>query len=271
MRFLTVLHDDNGSFVDLSQKLFDYGRDTSSISIVASEDKLYLGFEKAFNDPYFEFVSTDFAGNVTYEYSLASTFNSLSVVDNTSAQSRSGFTLFSRPSDWEKQVIDGKELYWVRLTYDADHTTEYAGINKVFSDDSDLSEEYRSINDYICQGDTTFIMTHQAAKKDIIQRLRNSGNYKKPEDETAIIDIDEWDLLDQDQVKQASKMLTLSKIFENASDSIDGKFEQLSMKYQKKYENAIDLFLLTLDVNDSGDVDKADEFNPFNQGMVKRL
>ena len=56
---LTVLHDDNSTFVDHSDNAADYTRDTFDVTLVAAEDKFYMGFTKPFSGVYAEFTTAN--------------------------------------------------------------------------------------------------------------------------------------------------------------------------------------------------------------------
>jgi len=106
---------------------------------------------------------------------------------------------------------------------------------------------------------SSWILKHVASRDDLIQKLRNSGDRKiKTEDIngkaiTKIRDITVFDLHDIDQLRSASKYLTLSKIFRfELSDSEDDKFEKLGRKFQGQSDAAFNLFFLSLDFDDDG-------------------
>jgi hypothetical protein len=146
-------------------------------------------------------------------------------------------------------------------------TCSFKGINLVFSDDYDLVEEYPSILQHLPDGQETFIRFHSASRDDILTDLKNSGIVINGQDKKK--QLDQWDLLDIDEVKEASKFSTLSKIFSWLSDAEGDKFDQLSSKYQAEAGESLTP-LISIDDDDDGISDSSEEVQP-NTVFVGRL
>ena len=144
------------------------------------------------------------------------------------------------------------------------------GVNMVFANDSDLVERYRGINNFL-GGDANYISYHQASRKDIIQDLRNSGKTKVGQDSCEMEDLEIWDFLKPEQLRNAAAYLCLSKIFGGVSDNSEGKFFQLSKIFYKQYQKAVDTYLLNYDVNDNGQQDRSESSSALNIGRVVML
>lgn len=254
---LTIFHDDNSVFGDKSLSLKEFTRDTVSISLSSTEDYLYLGLYKPFQKTWVELdVANSVSNTFAIEFYNGTAWTAVeNDIDETLGWTRSGFISWDLDqTDWVANTINSKELFWIRLRPSADHAgSVLRGINMVFSDDENLKEEYRGIMDFKLEADNSFIVTHNNAKKEIIQNLRNRGRIKR--NSSILKDIDAFDILEPEQVREASKFLVLSKIFFEISDSVDDKYYQLYQDYKKKYDAAFDLFYLTIDIDDDGVVD----------------
>ena len=128
-----------------------------------------------------------------------------------------------------------------------------------------MLSEVRNINDYLYAGDSSFIAYHVAARNEMVQALRNGG-YRKFEEINNITNITKkymniikWDLLELGEVREAAKYLALSKIFFDVSENVDDKDFQKYSEFKSMYGQAFDLFYLSLDKDDDGEIDDATE------------
>lgn len=257
---LTVMHDDNSSFVDVTESAGDYIRDSFSLTMIAAEDYLYVGFRKAVSNIYIELEAPNVNANtLSAEIWDGTAWVAASISDETKGLTRSGFI------SWDKSVmnetdVNSVSMYWIRVKPSVDHSaTTVRGINLVFSDDNSLKQEFFEIDNsnILPNGETSHISKHVASKNHIIQRLRNL-KYIKTNSSTGAENLDQWDLHDIYEIKEASKFLTLSKVFFNLSDSIDDNWWQKHVMFQEKFEQMFDLAKLSIDLDDDG-VEDADE------------
>jgi hypothetical protein len=260
---LTILHDDNGSFVNYTEQASDYIRDTFSVALSATEDYLYIGFSKPFNSTFIAFntVNTN-ANTLNAEYYNGTGWASLSLTDETLGFTRNGFLFWDR-SVLKSTTINSIEAFYIRLRPSVDHSaTIYRGINLVFSDDNDLKGEFFDIDNpqLLRTGETNHLVHHVASRNAIIQQLTNQNYKKRSSGNSKLKEINQWDLIDIFQVRQASIMLTLSKIFFLLADSQDDTWWAKYKEYQKRYEEAINLVTLSVDNDDDGEED-LDEAN----------
>lgn len=246
MNDLLVFHSDNAVFADYSKDSADFLRDDYALDFIAIEDELYLGLYKPFNSFFVELKTVAIGAQLSFEING----NPLSVVDDTKNLERNGFINFEKPTSWAKETINGVEAYWVKLNSSVDFTAEIQGLNLVFSDDNDLFEEARELNRMLAKGDTSFIAYHVSARNEIIQTLRNGGNIK--ESGGKIKNITKWDILDRGEIKQASKYLTLAKVFFDVSVNNEDKFYQKFRDYQAMFSKAFNLYIMHLDSDDNG-------------------
>lgn len=267
MKDLYFKHDNNSIFTDYSPEAQDYLRDNFQVTFTALEDAFYIGLYKPYEGFYLDVVTgADVDPSFSYEYYNGTAFSALSVDDDTNSFQRNGFVKWNREiEDWSKTSIDGVEAYWVKVTASSDFSINIKGCNIVFADDQDLLSEVRNINDYLYAGDSSFIAYHVAARNEMVQALRNGG-YRKFEEINNItnitkkyMNITKWDLLELGEVREAAKYLALSKIFFDVSENVDDKDFQKYSEFKSMYGQAFDLFYLSLDKDDDGEIDDATE------------
>ena len=273
MEMFTVKHDDSG-FTDLSKKVFDFSRDSILLQM-KNTSILYIGLRKPFNFFYASFIALNTIVNkLTIRYHDV-TLDALKDVPNlneeTDGFTREGFITFDRPelnsqatTAWKPTTIDNLELFWLVITTDTSHDviTEVNAFNILFANDQDLIQERSNIVSKHAQKEPTktWVIKHQAARDEIVQAIRTQGK-KKVRDTGVLVpsrflDITAFDFLRLGQIRQAAKWLALAKIFKNElSDAADDKWMVLGDEFESKFDDAFDLFLLSLDTDDDGEED----------------
>lgn len=277
---LTVLHDDNSVFLDRSSVAQSFVRDTFVLDYTVSEDALYIGYRKPVNVFYIDLtVLNTVSASLTLEYYKGgdtNAFTSLDHSDDTMGLSRSGFVQWERnPEDEEEVGINGTELYWYKLTWDATltSTTEIRAINIIFSDDSDLRTYVPSItaSRYLPNNETTHVLSHVASRNHILQRLVNDGKIKINFSNGEFSEVNQFDILDVNQLREASTLKTLSIIYGDLSDSPDDKYQIKADMYERFFENTyVNLKFLNIDVDDDGIEDQFEELNSASPEIVRR-
>ncbi len=268
---LYVFWDDNGTFSDLSQSLLDYSRDFETVGLSSSDDYLFVGFEKPINGFYVELETANTVANsFSLEYYNGTSFSAVDeLLDESKGWTRSGFVSWARPVDSttaqtieEATTINSQEAFWYRIRPSADHDagTQLRGLGVVFSDDRDIQEhEPRLVKtSFIPSGQNSHILSHVAARDEIIQDIRKRELSKKNSSNVFAEDIFALDLLDFKQLRMASKYKAMELIYNGLSDNPDDVYAVQSTKYKLDYEDAFKLFLLDLDLNDDGDLDSND-------------
>ncbi len=257
------------SFTDLTEKAWDYYRDPADVPLEAG-GFLYLGRRKPFGTIYAD-VPVDYRNvtetRFTMEYwdddAQAWTAYALPVED-TLALNRSGFIKWEpliyagSAAVWGETEVNGVTAFWVRLSVAESLTgiTRVNAINIVFADDRDLQREEFAIRQLLPKDENqvlaeSFILSHVAAREEILKVLRNRGNVKKVPGGT-LEDIDEWDLFRSEQVREAAVFGAMAKIYFNASDSPEDIYWLKYKQYEGKFSEAMQLYLLSLDKNDDG-------------------
>lgn len=165
-----ILYSDNGSLIDLSQSLGDYLTGTSTLPIVAIEDKIFIGSELPFNSRYFLIgTANDVASAISIDCWNGTEWKSaVDVLDNTAVGgktlSQSGYIHFTPKRDQSWLIDDTRDdagniitgltditiynLYWIRITFSGDlkATTSLKYVGYKFAGDSDLAVQYPDLN-----------------------------------------------------------------------------------------------------------------------------
>lgn len=242
----------------ISDRVENFMDDAYDIATFTKDsDFIYVGYEKPINSLYFEaYQAAPVRNQALIEYFNGSWTSVGDFRDDSNGLERPGFMIWNRDlTNQVKNTYEGKSLFWYRIslkTVDAEDLS-IKGINLVFSDDRDLQSEYPSINDH--KGDLrSFVGFHQAARDEILTDIRNRGKTVKKEDQF-YKKIDQFDLMDFEEVRQASKFKALEKLFFWLSDANDDRYGGRMAYYKRKYEDAKQQAFLTLDSNNDGKVD----------------
>jgi len=275
---LTILHDDNSVFADYSNELLQFDRDTASFTMIAAEDFIYIGFYKPINNIYVELGAANTnAATLSVKYYNGSAFTAVSgQFDDTKAFNRPGFITWDRGLDKStnleaKTNVNSVERYWYQISISADSSAMVVnGLNIVFSDDQDLKRVIYEYDKYLPNTETSHILSHLAARDEIVQTLNLQGKYKVDASTDRYEDISSFDLLDISEVKLASTYLVLSYIFMSVSDQVDDQYLQKSKIYRNMYDKIINVMNIKIDEDDDGKYDKQ-ERNAINYGFISRI
>lgn len=251
---------------DLSLKLKSFSTPSVGFELL-STDSFYIGYEKFFRQFFVSFESLNTSGsNLSFTYFNGSTWSPLKVLDESFSFSKDGFVTFEPPTDWKSTAVNGESLFYIKISTDIDFTptTKLTGLSILFSNDDDLVGIRSDIVSKYNKG-KTWVVKHEEAKKQIIQKIRNAGHRKITarlsnstlffgNDNSIYFDnINEFDLFNPFELRQASKYLTMSLIYlHELTDSSDDKFEKAGKHYYALYQEAIDLFMLKLDIDNDG-------------------
>lgn len=261
---LHIYHDDNSTFADHSENAVDFSRDTFSMTLSHTEDYLYMGYFKPIGAVFIELSTPNTTSNtLTFEYYNGSAWTSLEVRDETKGFTRSGFITWTRPTDQTVVTINNTSDFFIRCRPSATHTaTTVRGINLVFADDTSLSQEFPGITDeaFYQTGETSHILQHVAARNQIVQQLRSLG-YSKYNNTTGEEMINQWELLDLYEVRQAAVYKALANIFFNLSDSPDDNWFAKHEEYKSRFDATIRGVFITIDSDDDGVKDAHEKLN----------
>lgn len=240
-----------GNDISREQSRYEYLPNTLDIN----DYTLYIGYYKPINTLFLNVIknANDIVLDVKY-YTTAGVESVSGVKDLTFGLSTPGFLSWNNKQVGQvKTELFGEELYWYQVTASTAHNIVFRGISTLFSDDYDLIAAYPSIMNHLPEGQESFVRFHEEAAKDIIIDLRRTGlviNGKLSEP-TIRKQLDAFDLLDKEEVRDAAKYFTLSKIFAWLSDAPNDKWENLASKYEAEAAGSLTP-LITVDQNDNG-------------------
>jgi len=259
---LTVLQDNASTFTDHSNDAVDYLRDTFTLAMAGGTDFLYIGYHKQVNAVYAEIDTVDASGStLLVERFDGTVWVPVVHLDETEGMSRSGFITWDKAfdSDPHEEIappeveVDGITQTFIRFSYDNGNTAVLDGLNLVFSDDQMLKREFPNILDprILGAGQTSHITHHVASRNLMVQTLRNEG-YIKHNDVTGIESINQFDLIDIYEIREAATYLALSKIFFILSDEIGDNWWSKHKEYHKLYNQTFNTAKLSVDTDDDG-------------------
>lgn len=258
---LKIVHND----VDLSLRLDSFS--TAARSVVLTTHPIYLGYHKPLKNIYIEQTTRpDANASLVLEYWNGSAWTGVpSVNDKTFALTTSGLISWPELDQTETTHLTYGEMYWLRLTTDTNPASVLInGINLVLSNDLDLGF-IPNLTDYLPTDSTSFISFHQEARDIIVQTIRNSGKriLRFDPDGQTLNDVstrilDQFDLLQVEEFRNASKYLALHLIFDYLSKSDDDGYRLKSDRYFEKYTTSLNSNLASIDLNDNGETDEAE-------------
>lgn len=255
---------------DLSLTLENYISGTFIEDFTTSEH-IHIGYYKPIDALYIELSPQQEENNLVLEYYNGSSWTQIDVTDKTFGLQKSGFITWQRNlDDQAKTTINSTELYWYRLSIDTNTISSLTlnGINLVFSDDNDLKESYPGIMEYLPEDSLSFIAFHLSARNHILTYLRNKGKQVSTLGVKKMLD--QFDLHNYEEVKQASKYKALATIFYNESDTIDDKWYQKARDFDNLYSESINLNFLSIDENNDGK-EENDEIQALQYIKIQRL
>lgn len=231
---LTVLHTVDGvTFEDLSMSAFNFLKGNLEIT-----DTLYVGFRKPINSLFFNVVTPSGDGaEIEGEY-FGADWTSLDLHDETEAFSASGFVRWLTPDDQAATTVNGKSLFWVRLTCALDNASTVSGIGPLLCSEEDLL----AVNFSLEEDSPNILKAMVAARNLMCKELQVSA----------------WDILNVPDVNDAATFLSLSIIYSNQSDRDNDHYRTLATDYLSQYKSLKAKVAITIDRNDNGVVDEGE-------------
>lgn len=186
-----------------------------------------------------------------------------------------GATFYDRTSagylDWQFN-IDGTPTITVKVTGDVSGPISYSKTilvvteaeDNLFSDDSELVDHEDDILNYVRNGRDSFIDKHRTAQGIILNDLDKSGQWKDDNSRYTASDI-----VDIQEFKEWSKMLTLKLIFESLSNAIDDIFATKANRYRSMEVEAKKRAYLRLDSDGDGTNEDSEIKNIFSGDLIR--
>jgi len=250
---LTILFHDNllDVYEDKSLYLNQFKEENIYSLEFNSSIDIYIGFKKPIKNFYVHLKTpSEDKMNLVFYHSTKSGLNELKVFDETYGFSKSGFI------QWEdigvnNFLVNGISLYWVKISTTNISNISFCAINMLLNSIYDLSSKYPQIeNEDFLLGKESFHVAIENARNELVSRLIRLGietNFKGR--------LTVFDLLDVQEIREASTFLTLSNIFEMVSDNHDDKYYRLAKSFFKKYDDAFKVYSLSIDKNQTGITD----------------
>lgn len=252
----------NHNSIDYTQKMDDFTNEATEFDL--SSNALFIGFTKPLKEIYIELEDGTQDIGLSVDFWNGSSWEAVSELeDKTFGLSSSGLIKWKEGLKQVKKNHDGSgEKYWIKLSASNNPATVLInGINLVLSNDKDLSF-VPNLKDFLPENSTSFIAFHQEARNMIVQMLRNSGKkitkFDTVTNNNLILEtrqIDQFDLLNIEEFRNASKYLALHLIFSYISKSNEDVFFQRSVRFYERFTDSYNTNLVSIDTNDNGVTD----------------
>lgn len=255
---LTIFHNSK----NLSSNLYDLSFKAREINL--EEGEIFIGYHKPIKNIYIEMEprldeeGDDFVEDeIEFSLSTKEGFEQQQdIFDRTYGLTRSGFISWNK--SYVKSEINGISAYWIKLTTKNPVVIRVNGINLVLSDDSDLTGIFPNIHEYLPSNKKSFISFHQEAMKRIVQDVRSSGKVIRDNKTLKTRLVDQFDLLNIEEFKQASKYLALYLLYSWFSRDDTDKWEDKKRDAYSDYQTSFNYQLVSVDVNDNGKDDESE-------------
>lgn len=275
---LIHLIDNSSVFSDISLSANDYLQNFFSLTLGANQE-YYIGYYKPFKNLYAEINVADTSGaTIAYEYWDGSAYVPLpNVIDSSEGFTKSDFISWQFEDDgrigdsWKSNAVNGIQMYWIRITSDIDLVgSSLKGLNLVFNNLSDMELEFPRITEFLDVGQTSFINFQVAARDEIVNRLRVGGEATNVNSTgflngkingVSLRQIQKWDFLDIQEIRQAAKFLTLAKIFFYVSENNEDKAFTRYQNNVSMFGDAFKMFFMSIDRDDDGEVDPSENLD----------
>ena len=251
----------NHNSIDYTQKMDDFTNEAIELDLSASP--LYIGFSKPLKEIYFELEASSHNVGLSVSFWNGTSWTLISnLEDTTFGLLCSGLIRWQEGLNQVKKDHDGSgEKYWVKLSASSPAIVLINGINLVLSNDKDLSF-VPNLSDFLPEQSTSFIAFHQEARNMIVQMLRNSGKkitkFDNITNNNLILEtrqIDQFDLLNIEEFRNASKYLALHLIFDFVSKSNEDVFFQRSVRFYERFLDSYNSNFASIDLNNNGVTD----------------
>lgn len=173
--------------------------------------------------------------------------------------------------DWS-YATDGAITVSLRITTDGAPITitkDLAVVTEaddmLFSNDSDILKYETEVMDLLPDGYSSFNYQHRKSQQAILDWLTESG-YRANGNTKITKDL----ILDMDEVRKWSEALTLQFIYNDNSNSVDDKFKEKSMYYEKVASDARNRSTFYFDKNKDGEITDGEFIRPTSLDMIRR-
>lgn len=229
----------------------DSGLEETSLSLESS-DALNIHYYKPLTKFYFCFKTPSTTRKtLTIQRWNGTAYESVDFNDETKGFTKSGFITIN---DLDKSVLaDG--VHKIKISVNSTTSVVLRLLDIVFNSEQDLVIAYRDVNRLYPALMESHILAIIDARNAIIQKINSSGNIKINGIQNTIFN--RWDLLNIDEVRQASVFYALHSIFLELSDEENDSYSEKAVQFLEKFNERFSVFwgsLLSLDSNDDGEI-----------------
>ena len=227
------------------------------LSLNVGTNTLEVQNDKPISKLYFS-ASSAHGGALAVQYWNGTSYAAVSSLnDLTNSLKSDGWVEWVNPTDLAKDGDYYKFLFVLSgVTASVNETFRFIGI--VFAEDKDLKKEYPNISDYLPAGDTSFIRFHASTADAIVQFFRAKGKATRPQGSSRLYQLDAFDFLDTNEMRQAGKFIALSKIFHWLSDSVDDKWYQKGRDFLAQGNSSLEVYYLSIDTDRDASPDESE-------------
>lgn len=165
--------------------------------------------------------------------------------------------------DWQYSGSSRTVTVTVRVTTDGSPVSHSETIevltvsdDNLYSDDRDLIASEPDILKWVPRGRSSFLNVHREAQKRIIEHFNNVGIWDNDNDR-----LTKDAIIDEKEVNDWSRFLTLSIIFQGISNDVEDVFSEKSIVYSRKAVQARDRSIIRIDQDGDGSVDEGERQN----------
>lgn len=253
---LTIIYNS----VNLSNEL--YKVDGSESIILDPTTYLYVGFRKPISQLFIELetANTNDVDLIVEKYT--DSWTEVDLNDETDNLNKSSLISMSDIEGESQVEVEGITENFIRIsTSGATSAMLIRLINLMFSTADDLSEEEPYIDKFQPKTINSHIYSLISARKYILRKINNGGSHKYNSTDLRYYNINQFDIFDVNELREASNYYALYKIYHNISDGLDDQYRQKSIDYFNKYQSSFALFSdakLSIDKNDDGEESTAE-------------
>ena len=268
-----IFYGNNTVIFDHTVSLNNYFSGNFTSSFIAAEDYIYIGSRLPFNHFYLNMGATVNAesADLTVSYwSDSEWLDAVEVIDETATGgatlAQSGFISFTPDKDnnWTRENtnyggesitgltdVEIYDLYWMRLSVDADLTADMviSWLGQKFSDDNDLGSEHAEVtrSNFIAafeDGKTSYeeqaIKAAEIVENDLISRKMITHNEQ---------------ILDRYDLRLASVSKVAELIYNDLGDDYVDKYDNAKREYQSRIGKSV----VKVDRNSNALLDKQED------------
>ena len=256
---------------DISNDL--YKVDGSSAVILNASQYIYVGFRKQLSQLFIELeiANINDIDLVVEKYTTA--WTPVEIEDETNNLTKSGFIFISDIDGETTTTVESDELYWIRISASASTSSAVLKmINLVFSSEDDLLEDEPDVAKFYPESIDSHIYSLIASRKYIVRKINNGGQHKYNATDLRYSQLNQFDIFDIHELREASNYYALYKIYHNISEA-DDSYRAKAEDYLEKFNASFSIFSnskLSLDLEDDGEESQQDNANSIQTVKLTR-